>query len=249
VTFTLFGLYVYGAYWPKTQDWRSLFQRIAQDARPDDIFVMDSEDPYTPDYYMRRYLGKPIHFYDMKAWTADPVLGSRIWFIDSGMDVNHEALAVVDDTLIRTRRFFWEPLVADFWQMPPEASAVVFGEQLALGYLGAERIPIKRGETLTLDIWWQALRTPDFNYSASFVIPGIAQHDGNFDSGRVDAQVLPVQQWTPDVRELTIPVDTAPGEYPLLVTVYDWRDGTRLDTLPQASDNLFQLATVVIEKQ
>jgi hypothetical protein len=249
--FIFFGVYVYEAYWPGTPDWRGILHRISQDARPDDIFVLDSDDPYTADYYLWRYLGKRITFHDMLEWTDNPVLGERIWFIDGGMDVNHEALAVVSDTMVRTRRFFWSPLVADFWQTPPAAPAVVYGEQLALGYLDDAAITVQAGETLALDVWWQALRTPDFNYSASFVIVGangvLTQQDGNFDSGRVDAQVLPVGTWTPDVRTLQIPPDALTGEYTLMVTVYDWRDNTRLTTHPPVADNLYPLATVTIE--
>jgi mannosyltransferase len=249
--FIFFGVYVYDAYWSGTPDWRGILQRISQDARPDDIFVLDSRDPYTADYYLWRYLGERIDFYDMVEWTENPVLGERIWFIDGGMDVNHEALAVVSDTMVRTRRFFWSPLVADFWQTPPGAPQVVYGEQLALGYFDEETITVHAGDTLQVDVWWQALRMPDFNYSVSFVLVGangvLAQQDGNFDSGRVDAQVLPLNVWTPDVRVLHIPADAPSGEYRLLVTVYDWRDNTRLATQPPATDNLYPLATVVIE--
>jgi 4-amino-4-deoxy-L-arabinose transferase-like glycosyltransferase len=249
--FILFGIYVYDAYWSGTPGWRGILQRISQDARPDDIFVLDSRDPYTADYYLWRYLGERIEFYDMLEWTENPVLGERIWFIDDGMDVNHEALAVVSDTMVQTRRFFWSPLVADFWQTPPDAPQVVYGEQLALGYLDEQTITVHAGDTLQVDVWWQALRLPDFNYSASFVLVGangvLTQQDGNFDSGRVDVQVLPLNVWTPDVRTLHIPANAPSGEYRLLVTVYDWRDNTRLATLPPATDNLYPLATVVIE--
>jgi hypothetical protein len=249
--FMFFGVYVYEAYWPGTPDWRGILHRISQDARPDDIFVLDSDDPYTTDYYLWRYLGERITFHDMLEWTENPVLGERIWFIDGGMDVNHEALAVVSDTMVRTRRFFWSPLVADFWQTPPAAPAVVYGEQLALGYLDDAVINVQAGETLALDVWWQALRTPDFNYSASFVIVGtngvLTQQDGNFDSGRVDAQVLPGGTWTPDVRILNIPPDAPAGDYTLMVTVYDWRDNTRLTTNPPVADNLYPLVRIFVD--
>ncbi|MDQ7027757.1 MAG: glycosyltransferase family 39 protein [Anaerolineae bacterium] len=251
IAFTFFGVYVYDAYWPGTPDWRSILHRISQDARPDDIFVLDSSDPYTADYYLWRYLDERIVFYDMEAWTENPILGERIWFIDDGMDVNHEALAAVSDTMVRTRRFFWSPLVADFWQTPPPAPDVVYGEQLALGYLGTETITIEASDILQVDVWWQAIRPPDFNYSAGFLLLGdsgvIAQQDGNFDSGRVDAQVLPLETWTPDVRNLQISADAIVGEYTLFVTVYDWRDNTRLTTNPISTDDLYPLATVIIE--
>lgn len=251
VVFTFFGVYVYEAYWPGTPDWRGILHRISQDARPDDIFVLDSSDPYTADYYLWRYLDERIVFYDMEAWTENPILGERIWFIDDGMDVNHEALAVVSDDMVRTRRFFWSPLVADFWQTPPPTPEVVYGEQLALGYLGDETLTVQAGDTLQVDVWWQAIRPPDFNYSAGFLLLGeggvIAQQDGNFDSGRVDAQVLPLEIWTPDVRILQIPADAVAGDYTLLVTVYDWRDTIRLTTNPTIPDDLYPLATVIIE--
>jgi hypothetical protein len=75
----------------------------------------------------------------------------------------------------------------------------------------------------------------------------LVQQDGNFGSGQLDAQVLPLEAWSPDTRSLEIPTDAAPGVYTLRVTVYDWRDGSRLPVSPAAEDDLTPLLTVVVE--
>jgi len=244
-----FGAVVYEAFWPGTPDWRGAMQLLARDARPDDTFVIDGER-FSTDYYLRRYLDARVRFHDMESWTANPIISERIWLIDSGQAVNLEAIDALPDEMLLTRRLVRLPIVAEFYQMPPQSPQVVYGMQMALGYTGEARITLQAGEVLHLDVWWQALRPPDFNYSASFQIwdeaQVIAQTDGNFNSGRLDARVLPVGVWTPDTRRLRLPPDLPAGEYMLKVTVYDWRDGSRLAADSASPDHLYTLLTIVV---
>ena len=72
------------------------------------------------------------------------------------------------------------------------------------------------------------------------------QVDGNFDSGRLDAQVLPLDAWTPDSRQIVIPPETPAGEYIIRVTVYDWRDNTRLPVNDANELGLITLTTLTV---
>lgn len=249
-TFVVLGAATFSAFWPGTQDWRGVLQVLAREARPDDVIVLDGE-PYTTDYYLRRFFGEPVPLVAMEDWLDAPVFGERLWFIDGDQVVEEAALALLPEGMVQTRRSVRWPIVVEFYQRSPQGPQVVYGGQLALGYRGAPSITVQPGTTLTVDVWWRAERVPDFNYSAGFLLLGeagvIAQQDGNFDSGRLDAQVLPVGVWTPDSREIVIPPDAPPGRYTLRVTVYDWRDGARLPTPAPDDEELYPLLTVVVE--
>lgn len=225
---------------------------LARDARADDLYIVDRE-PYSTDYYLRRYLGERVEILDMRPWwqNKERAMSDRIWLIDSDQAVNFEAIRRIPDTMLMTRRLVRLPVVAELYQTIPDAAQAVFGEQLALGYTNTEALSVKRGETLAIDVWWQALRMPDLNYSAAFLVMNegflLTQVDGNFDSGRMDAQVLPIGEWTPDMRLIEIPHDAPLGQYELKVTVYDWRDSSRLAVEPESAEHLFTLLIVNVE--
>jgi dolichyl-phosphate-mannose-protein mannosyltransferase len=253
VGFVLWGIYVFPVFWPGTADWRGIMKILARDARADDIFVVNGE-PYSTDYYLRRFVGERVEILPMRAWwrAENPAISERIWLIDSFQAVRFEAIAAIPDNMLMTRRLVRLPVVAEFYQRVPDEALANFDGQLALGYTDTETITVKRGETLVIDVWWQALWRPDFNYSAAFLLMRegfvLTQVDGNFDSGRLDAQVLPIGTWTPDMRLMDIPDDAPLGEYELRITVYDWRDNTRLAIEPESAENLFTLLTVIIEE-
>lgn len=249
VAFIGWGVYIYNAFWPGTPDWRGLMEGLARDARLDDQYVVDGET-YSTDYYLRRFLGEPVAIAGMDAWELAPTLTNRIWLIDSDGAVNFGAQDQIPETMQMTRRLVRMPIVAELYQERPSEAQVVFGDQLAFAL--DPSLPTERQTegVLRVEMWWQALRTPDFNYSASVQLWGsnglVTQVDGNFDSGRLDAQVLPVGVWIPDTRLLPLPADLVADEYELRVTVYDWRDGTRLATDPEAADRLATVGTIPV---
>ncbi|MGB7338906.1 MAG: glycosyltransferase family 39 protein [Phototrophicaceae bacterium] len=248
IAFIGWGLLAYEDFYPGTADWRGIMDVLADSARPSDTFVIRGE-PYSTDYYLRRFLDTRVTLLPMDDWVAEPVYSDRIWLIDSGQAVRFEAIAQIPDNMMMTRRLVRLPVVAEFYQRVPDAPTATFDEQIAVGYTN-DTLTAQAGNPLTIDLWWQAVRTPDFNYSASVQLWGdarlIAQADGNFDNGRMDAQVLPVGIWTPDTRQLMIPSDTPAGIYDVRITVYDWRDNTRLAVLPDDSDQLATITQVIV---
>ncbi|MEL7434815.1 MAG: glycosyltransferase family 39 protein, partial [Chloroflexota bacterium] len=244
--FIVWGLLAYNAFYPDTTDWRGVMRSVANTARPDDVFVLHGE-PYSADYYLRRYLDTRVTWIQMDDWLANPTYGNRIWLIDDGQSIRDEALATLPDDMLQTERIVRLPVVAEFYQQAPTEPTATFGEQLAVA-ITETPTDITAGQTVTLDLWWQAIRTPDFNYSASVQLwqngVPIAQVDGNFDSGQLDAQVLPVGIWTPDTRTFTLPDTLTDDPITVYVTVYDWRDNTRLPVEPPADNNLHLLATI-----
>lgn len=248
--FVGYGVIVYEAFWPRTPDWRSAARGIAAQAVPQDRFIVAGET-YSLDYYFRRYFGEPVSFENIDEWQRVPDITTSLWLIDGLRNgLPGRVLNRLPPTMQRTHQIIHEPIVAEFYQQRPAGIAATFGDQIALGSPHQREINGRAGDALVLDVWWQALRLPDFNYSVSVQIIGaggvVAQHDGNFDG--LDAQVLPVGAWSPDRRVIALPPTTAPGRYPIGIAVYDWRDGTRLSVtpVPGTSDHLFRIGTAVI---
>jgi len=246
IVFMVWGLLAYPSFYPGTADWRGIMQALANHARPTDTFVLRGE-PYSTDYYLRRFLGERVTLIPMADWLENPTYSERIWLIDSGQAVRFEAIDLIPEDMAMTRRLVRLPVVTEFYQTVPDEPDAIFGEQIATGYTN-DSLTVSAGETLVIDLWWQAINAPDFNYSASVQLWGdgwlVNQSDGNFDG--VDAQVLPVGAWIPDTRIIEIPPETPPGNYEIRVTVYDWRDNTRLPVNVDAEENLVTLVEVTI---
>jgi hypothetical protein len=132
-----------------------------------------------------------------------------------------------------------------FYRMLPPAHAadVLFGGQIDLtGYdLSAEQV--SPGDTLNLRPYFRALRRPDTNYSMFVhLYPAdedtmLAQHDG-----APTVAERPTLTWD-DPHELyigadvslAIPAETPPGDYRVVIGLYDFTTGARL-TLPDGAD-------------
>jgi hypothetical protein len=246
-----YGASIYGSFWWITPDWRDAAQKIAQDARADDVFVLDGEQ-WSLDYYFRRFMGERVAFVSMDDFIRQPIRGKRIWLIDGRLAVNFDAIDALPADYVQTRRVVVLPIVAELYQHPPEETLTIFGDQIALSYTDPrEKVTAAPGDTLTLDMWWQAVKPPEFDYSVSVVIIGangvLTQSDAGFDNGRVSAYALPFDSWLLDTRHLLLPADAPPGDYQVMVTVYDWRDNSRLPTRVTDADNLFPLLTLTVQ--
>lgn len=110
--------------------------------------------------------------------------------------------------------------------------SVTFGEQIALMGYDLERNQAKPGETLTLTLYWRALRVPDADYTVFAHVAGAAGMAGQGD-GQPMGGDYPTWAWRAgdvvrDVRQITIRPEAAPGTYQLLVGLYRLETGQRL---------------------
>jgi hypothetical protein len=138
-------------------------------------------------------------------------------------------------------------LVPAVWpeQPPPQVDDALFGDQLLLR--GHSILPktLKSGEdrALTLELWWQALGPLDTDYTVFLHLLDatdqiVAQADGVPVNGR-----YPTSAWEPgerivDTRFVTLPAGLAPGEYRLMVGLYNPRDGSRLPLAGQQTNSV-----------
>jgi hypothetical protein len=124
----------------------------------------------------------------------------------------------------------------------------------ALSATGAPRVGVRAGETLGLELGWQLVGVPRADYTTLLHL--------------VDAAGVPVQQWDQaplqgvvpttlwrehdpllDRYALHLPPNVPPGEYQLLVGLYDLATLTRLpvSVAGAAAGDTVQVATVVVE--
>ncbi len=126
-------------------------------------------------------------------------------------------------------------LTPNFTQVvPPRSPVAVLGARNDLVVLNAQLTELPAAARL--DVTWQVLRTPDFDYNVFFQAldaPDGAPHV----VGQLDVQpmqgTLPATRWTPGIiLSDTYTVTLTPGkvERPLryYFGFYDWRDNTRL---------------------
>ncbi len=251
LAFVVLGIARYDTFWPFiTPDWRSLAGAISNDARPDDLFVLNGE-PYSLPYYLDKRLPTPITLTRLSTWLDTPTHGERIWLIDANWEVRPTARAALPPGMQMTRQHVLGVLVAEFYQRLPDAPRTTFGDQIELGARLPDALNATPGTALHLDLWWRALRQPDADYSVGVYLVDaggtvVSQQDGGFDQGRIPALLLPLNQWTPDSRALPIPAALTSGSYTLTVAVYDWRTNERLIPADGLPNRAFELAMLYI---
>lgn len=133
-----------------------------------------------------------------------------------------------------------------------EASSWRFGEVAALR---AVRPPARAaaGDPLVLALWWEALSEPQTSYSVFVHLVGedgaiAAQSDAPPAGGARPTTSWLAREILEDVRVLDLPADLPPGDYDVLVGLYDPATGARLPATDaggaRAPDDRAPVATV-----
>ncbi len=137
------------------------------------------------------------------------------------------------------------------------AEPLDFGHELALGgWQLRDSVQVQPCQRVNVESWWQALRTPLPNYSLQIAITdsaGEAVGGSNARLGTVNSGVWSRDVWFLDVARLQLPCDAAPGEYSLVLSVYDPQTLDEGGPLPlmgaedSAGDAWLYLTTLFIE--
>ncbi len=144
----------------------------------------------------------------------------------------------------------WQPIVLpQTLTQPSETVDLQFGEKPALFTLEAvtrQTLPTQAGDLLTFTLEWQAadgLQTEGFDYAVFAHL----LNEQNEKVAQLDWQ--PHDAWGPrpmtswlagsrivDQQSLTLPADLPPGNYHLILGVYNWQTGERLATVGPRSE-------------
>jgi hypothetical protein len=129
---------------------------------------------------------------------------------------------------------------------------VDLGHRVRLIGFELDRTTVRPGGALALTVYWQALQQMEISY----IVFAHAESDriwGQRD-GVPGCGFWPTNKWQPGqvvIDRISIPLaaDTPPGRYPLLVGLYDWATGIRLEVLDAAGNpvgNQVELAQIEV---
>lgn len=107
------------------------------------------------------------------------------------------------------------------------------GQVALIGYDAPERVRV--GDSLPVNLYWQALRQLDTNYQSFVHLENsagqlVAQSDA-LNPGAFPTENWPGDKYVRDEHELELPGDLAPGEYRLLVGLWLPAEGGRLQVV------------------
>jgi hypothetical protein len=129
-------------------------------------------------------------------------------------------------------------LHADYTQVTPPASPVAtFGAHPDFVLLDAQVKQDAATQKATLDVTWQVLQPPSFDYSVFFQavtdkdgndLQVVAQLDAQPGAGKEPATSWQVGKIMTDTYQLQLPTPLPTGDLHYIYGYYDWRDGKRL---------------------
>lgn len=237
---------------------QAFVRELARNWRVGDVMVIDPgciclSDPIAWWYYEYWYFPGG----EIPRAEAD-TSAQRVWYVShQGRITSHIAEQVAKDRILRQSFGEWY-FLTQLYEGPPNSptESVVFGGEVILRGAEVERRPLLHvGDTLRVNLWWQANAAITADYSVSLRVVDaqgeiIAQNDGAPYGEGIPSQMT---QWIAgqlyhETRALTLPYQLYPGQYTLEVVVYDWRDGRRL--VPQAlgGQTITESDAVVIDR-
>lgn len=107
------------------------------------------------------------------------------------------------------------------------------GDQFELLGYALDRSTVTPGESITLRLYWKALRRPEADYTVFAQVRDVADHIVAQQDDPPQAGAYPTSFWDAgevviDDRVIKIPATAAAGTYPIKIGLYRREDGTRL---------------------
>lgn len=227
-----------------------------------DVLLVDPGNrcgrPEEWDYYTRVFFPNSLTIVD------DPAGYRRVWYVlfDGQQDARLQD-TVADGRIME--RFIGPPgCQFQLYQAPPHVDGVLF--ENGMRFHGADVIenglpasgPLVRreGESVRLRLWWSADTPPALDYSVGVYI---LRRDGTLVAGSDNAPtpVFPpdappeTSRWIPgrlyvEERELALPFPTRRTTFDVMLAVYFWQDGKRLDAPGVDSSGLLPLRRLAV---
>jgi hypothetical protein len=234
---------------------RAVLSWFSQQVRPGDVLVIDPYctcgEPFAWDYFVRQYF--PTGYLPIVEQPGD---AARVWYLSTTGWQQDEALKadIMDG---RAESIFAGPwyFLLRLYEAPPLREGIRFDDRLIFnGVEVADNDTIlAKNDRLEVRLWWSAAAPLTADYSTSLAILDsggrlVAQVDG---APQADQTPTQTSAWTvgtyyEDRRILQLPPDIADGEYTLVVAVYQWWDGVRLQpalhpAFPRRDDGYLEL--------
>jgi uncharacterized membrane protein len=198
------------------------------------------------------------------ALTVGVYAGDEGWLGSGRLPITHSepwVPTLENGTLARLGGFVqdrsgaWRPLTMGD-SKPQTTVQVRFGEAIALDGATLPQRAVKAGGELAFTLYWRAIGEPDKDYAAFAHLLNsdgvkVAQHDWQ---PRDAAGPRPATTWRHDEalidsETMQLPANLEPGNYRIIVGLYNWEDGERLRaTGPDAEpDDVITVGTVEIK--
>jgi hypothetical protein len=213
-----------------TADYNRIAHRIEGDGRnvhinvSDGRCVIDNDFCYVLGFYLDEHYLSPFSVADyvvsrLPTYYANPL------FLPPG---DENGLLLMPDTLTPENEtaYLFDVSTAQRRTLPDDAETrVTFGEHLTLQHWSLrDDVTVQPCQRVHVESWWLAQEQLPANYSMQLAM---VNADGTgVASSNTDLSILPTQVWVPgmyhiDARTVTVPCDITPGEYPLVMSVYD----------------------------
>ncbi len=240
--------YFYVPVFAKSPDWQSFVQRLSAESRSGDVLIQNYPDPALP-YYLQSRMPRvllPRSSFDSAAAVdadLDRLTGKfeRVWLQPSpGATWDGDGLVEtwLDRHALRSRAYEFRGLSLALYL--PASTALREAQPVDALFAGRIRLLAFDWDAanLRLVLYWQAV---DRVGRDATVFVHLYDRDGKLWSQQDNPPVhgtFPTSQWEPneivaDVYDLHLPGDLPPGEYELMVGMYDAQTLTRLDVASQ----------------
>jgi hypothetical protein len=260
----------------KSPAWREMIGYVHQKAQPGDLLIYDFPESSVLYYNNDRlpielipssaWLSADEIRAQLKQVTADY---THVWLVPlvrSWWDADGTVITWLDRHADRVDQQFFRGVHVNRYLTPPAWQAAMtlqpvtlaegirlLGFRLSGGEHETHELMLSPGDALHLSLYWQADSPSDIPYTVFTHLFGPdGQLYGQWDNPPVRGS-YPTNQWSPgesvvDPYEIPVSPDAPPGEYHLLVGLYDPVTGARLPVLDdngQATGDSIQLNQII----
>jgi hypothetical protein len=256
IGFCAVSLWLLPAQMPVRTPYRDIFQTMSRLSQPDDVVYMlkAGEEGHWIRWQVTHYLTPALNANLLDDMTAARD-ARRVWFVTGdwfaddvqaafrSLEATHPLQRVLGDC---NREWCF---LAQLLEAPPHTEPILFGADMAFWGHDITRVS---ESAVDLRLWWRVETPPreDYSIGVQLLDAGgslVAQTDGPinhyaseiFQTSRLEAGKIYI-----DHRTLSLPSDLPPGDYTLILIVYQPWDGVRLSVADGADHLLLQSLTI-----
>lgn len=213
-----------------TADYNRIAARMDGDGRnvhinvSDGRCVIDDDFCYVLGFYLDEHYLSPFSVADYVVSRLPTYYAHPLFLPPDDTD----GLLLMRDTLTPENgtAFLFDVSTAQRRTVPDDAATIVtFGDALTLQHWALmDSVTVPACGRVHVESWWLAADELPANYSMQLAM--VDADGAGVASSNADLSLLPTRVWVPgmyhiDARALMVPCDIAPGEYPLVMSVYD----------------------------